>query len=345
MTNTILGLDVGGAHLKAVLINAEGKVLDALQLACPLWRGLDQLAQTLAETERTLISTPQQYAVTMTGELADIFPDRHTGVVQISDLLAQRYENLSFYAGREYFVANHDIHRCSQDIASANWLASASFVASQIKSALFIDLGSTTCDLIPVHNGKAQNLGSSDAERLRYEELVYTGVVRTPVMALAQRVAFAGEWSPLVAEHFATTADIYRLTGELETAYDQADTADGAGRGMEDSARRLARMLGRDLQEATLEQWVSLAYSFRQLQIDTLRQAVMRHYSRGLLESKAPIIGAGAGKFLVRQLARQLACEYMDIDTYIAADTPQLVEAAAVCFPAYAVAQLVRGDA
>lgn len=345
MADTTLGLDVGGAHLKAVLIDAEGKVLEALQLACPLWRGLDQLSHALAEVERTLHSTPQQHAVTMTGELADIFPDRQSGVIQISDFLARRYNSLSFYAGRENFVTHHDIHRYSKDVASANWLASASFVATRIHSALFVDLGSTTCDLIAVHDGKAHNLGFSDAERLQHEELVYTGVVRTPVMALTQSITFADELSPLVAEHFATTADIYRLTGELEEVYDQADTADGAGKSIEDSARRLARMLGRDMQEAPLEQWVSLAYSFRQVQLDKFKQAVMRQYSQGILELGAPIIGAGAGKFLVRELARQMAREYMDIDTYIAADKPQLAEAAAVCFPAYAVAQLARGDA
>src|SRR3546814_5731741 len=93
MANTILGLDVGGAHLKAVLIDAEGKVLEALQLACPLWRGLDQLSHALAEVENKLHHTAQQHAVTMTGELADIFPDRHAGVMQISNLLARKYDH------------------------------------------------------------------------------------------------------------------------------------------------------------------------------------------------------------------------------------------------------------
>src|SRR5690606_16436918 len=159
---TILGLDVGGAHLKAVLSDAEGVVLEALQLPCPLWRGLDRLSHALTEMERTLHSIPQQHAVTMTGELADIFPDRDAGVLQISSLLDQRYVNTLFYAGRENFVRFADVQRYGKDIASANWLASASFVATQTKSALFVDMGSTTCDLIPLHDGKAVNLGFSD---------------------------------------------------------------------------------------------------------------------------------------------------------------------------------------
>jgi len=46
--------------------------------------------------------------------------------------------------------------------------------------------------------------GFSDADRLACEELVYTGVVRTPLMALADRIPFGGQWIPAMAEHFAT---------------------------------------------------------------------------------------------------------------------------------------------
>jgi len=43
----IIGWDVGGAHLKAVLINAQGQVLHAKQVYCPLWRGLTSWNQQL----------------------------------------------------------------------------------------------------------------------------------------------------------------------------------------------------------------------------------------------------------------------------------------------------------
>ena len=46
-------------------------------------------------------------------------------------------------------------------------------------------------------------------------ELVYIGVVRTPLMALVRRVPFPRVWNPLMAEYFATMADVYRLLGRL----------------------------------------------------------------------------------------------------------------------------------
>jgi len=67
-------------------------------------------------------------------------------------------------------------------VASANWLASAGFAARHLDQALFIDLGSTTTDILALCGGAVQALGMTDAERLVSEELLYTGVTRTPVM-------------------------------------------------------------------------------------------------------------------------------------------------------------------
>ena len=70
------------------------------------------------------------------------------------------------------------------DIASANWHASAALVALKLRDALFIDIGSTTTDIIPVVAGRVAAVGYSDAERLASGELVYTGMTRSFVMAL-----------------------------------------------------------------------------------------------------------------------------------------------------------------
>src|ERR1019366_4686400 len=106
------------------------------------------------------------------------------------------------------------------------------------------------------------------------------------------------EWKGVAAEYFATMGDVYRLTGELAEAHDMADTADGAGKTPEDSARRLARMVGRDLRDASMQDWRRLAAAFRHAQLLLLQDAVQRAISRGLIVDDAPLVGAGAGGFL-----------------------------------------------
>jgi len=47
-------------------------------------------------------------------------------------------------------------------------------IAGQVGDALLVDIGSTTTDLVAVHNGRVQATGRSDFERLISGELVYT---------------------------------------------------------------------------------------------------------------------------------------------------------------------------
>lgn len=342
--STTLGWDVGGAHLKAALVDAAGNVLQVVQLACPLWRGLPVLAeavhQVLAELQELQLQ-PVRHAVTMTGELADIFAERNTGVLEIADLMSQLLPGrVKFYAGEAGFVAIADVAFHTTGIASANWLASATLLAQELQEGLFIDIGSTTTDMVVLAAGKPQIQGYSDAERMQSQELLYTGVVRTPLMAVTSALPYAGVWAGVAAEHFATIADVYRLTGELDAAADLAETADGTGKTLHESARRLARMIGRDAAEAGMPVWITLAEAVRQAQLHTLQQAALRAISRQLLSDDAPLLGAGAGSFLVQRLARQLQRPYLDVGTIIRSESQDLRQQAEVCFPAYAVAVL-----
>ena len=98
------------------------------------------------------------------------------------------------------------------------------------RAGLLVDIGSTTTDLIAFHGGVVPTTSRSDAQRLASGELVYQGVVRTPLCALARRIGWRGEQLNVMNEFFATTADVYRLTGELDPAHDQQPSADHAAK-------------------------------------------------------------------------------------------------------------------
>ncbi len=343
MTHTTVGWDIGGAHLKAALLDETGNAPQVLQLACPLWRGLDVLALAVDEV-LTQFNLPQTtvHAITMTGELADIFKDRHDGVMQIAQLLELKlglYKRL-YYAGKQGFLTFEQVAHHTMHIASANWFATASFVAEHYNQALLIDMGSTTTDFIVISNGQVQSRGLTDAARLQNDELVYTGMIRTPLMALTQRVPFFGEWVNVAAEHFATTADIYRLIGYLDEAQDMSDTADGQGKTPLKSARRLARMIGRDVQDAAMPDWVNLSHAFKQAQLNLLKNAALRQLSLGLLDAHAPIVVAGAGRAVLKEIAQQLSRPFYDVASLVKTHSDADINWASICLPAYAVAWL-----
>ena len=242
-SDIVLGWDLGGAHLKAAAVARSGKVLWVRQLPCPLWLGLEHLDRAVASV---LEEQPgaRWHAVTMTGELTDFFRNRAQGVTGILSQFGKHVpaSRTLIYAGMSGFLTPKRAAKKPEAVASANWAASAQLVASRVPDALFVDIGSTTTDIVPIRDGKLAVRGHNDYERLACEELVYTGIVRTPVMALAERIAFEGKRIMPMAEYFATAADVYRLTGELPEGADQLPAADNDGKTERDSARRLARM-------------------------------------------------------------------------------------------------------
>ncbi len=323
----VIGWDIGGAHLKAARIESGegggGEVVAARQAPAPLWLGLARLETAIAEMRREL-GPAERHAVTMTGELADIFPDRGAGVREIAALItaALAPAPVMFYAGRAGFVAAAAGHEGA--IASANWHASASLAARAHPAALFADCGSTTTDLIPILAGGVAAHGATDGERLATGELVYTGLTRSFVMALAELVPFDGVWTPLAAEHFATSADLYRILGELDEANDQLPAADGREKTVAASIARLARMLGRDAGTASREAWRDLAAFLAEAQLRRIHDAALLVLSRCPLPAAAPVITAGVGEALMRRLAARLGrrCQPLFADRAAAAHAP-----------------------
>jgi len=340
-SDIVLGWDLGGAHLKAAAVARKGKVLWVRQLPCPLWLGLEQLDRAVASV---LEEQPgaRWHAVTMTGELTDFFRNRAQGVTGILSCFGRHLpaSRTLVYAGMSGFLTPQRAAKNPEAVASANWAASAQLVASRVPDALFVDIGSTTTDIVPIRDGKLAVRGHGDYERLACEELVYTGIVRTPVMALVDRIPFEGNWIAPMAEYFATTADVYRLTGELPEGADQLPAADNGGKTVRDSARRLARMIGRDLESAPLSAWRQCARHLAELQLLKIRQACDRVLSRVKEAERAPLVGAGVGRFLVRKLAAQLGRRYRDFDG-LGDTAPDVASWASSCAPAVAVAVLV----
>jgi len=335
----VVGWDLGGAHLKVARAE-DGRIVEAAQFACPLWQGLERLTAALVEA-RGVAGSASRHAVTMTGELVDLFANRAEGVTQLIATMIAAYPqaDLRFYAGRAGFLdAQHAAAR-PREVASANWLASAQLAAARRPQGLFVDIGSTTTDVVPFRDGSVLAVGMTDAERLASDELVYSGITRTPVMALVRRVPFAGVEQAVMAEHFATTADVYRLTGALPEDADQLPAADGGEKSPAGSARRLARMLGRDLEDADMTAWRHLAAFVVKQQQEQIEEAAVRVLSRGALDRGAPVVGAGIGRLLARQLARAMDRPYVDFAELIEG-TSDAKDWAARCAPAAAVALL-----
>jgi len=342
----VIGWDLGGANLKLARIERD-RALHVAQIPCPIRPDRSKFDAALGEALE-LCPPGASHAVTMTGELSDVFADRAEGVSYLVAMMRQAIgADALFYGGRAGFLDAERAVEHALDVASANWHASAALVALQCPDGLLVDAGTTTTDLIPLRAGAPAARGYSDAERLAEGELVYAGVVRTPVMAIVQTAPFKGRMQRIAAERFATMADVWRLTGDLPEDADPYPAADLRGKSAPESAARLARMLGRDRSEAELAEWVALARYFADCQLADVEAAAGTLMARERLDANAPVIGAGCGRFIAKGLAERLGRPYRDFGDLIDC-AKEAREMAARSAPAVAVALLserqLRGE-
>jgi len=338
----VMGWDLGGANLKLARIEG-GRLVHAAQIPCPIRQEMGKFDAALEEA--LLLCPPgARHAVTMTGELSDVFGDRAEGVAYLVDLMRTATDgDALFYGGGSGLLDCIRAVERSFDVASANWHASAALLAQFFPAGLFVDVGTTTTDLIPLQAGVVAARGYGDGERLAEGELVYTGAVRTPVMAVARTAPFKGRMQRLAAERFATVADVWRLMGELPAEADPYPTPDLKGKSTQESAARLARMLGRDLSEVGLLAFVDVARHFAECQVAEIEAAALTLAVREQLAADAPVIGAGCGRFIARHVALRLERPYHDFADVIACD-PGAHEMAACCAPAVAVGLLAERE-
>jgi probable H4MPT-linked C1 transfer pathway protein len=301
---TWLALDIGGANLKA----ADGRGY-AASASFPLW----QRPQELTGQLRRLISEApncERLAVTMTGELADCYASREEGVLAILNAVEEaangRHTRVFWRNGT--FVSIQAAQRKPLMAAAANWRALAMFAAKWTETAgdaLLLDIGSTTTDILALRDGELLTDSETDLQRLLKNELVYTGVERSPVCAVLQLAPYRDGLCQVAQELFATMLDVYVLRGDLPENLANTTTADGRPATKVFCRERLARMICAESNEFNHRDAGRIAEAAmtaqRELIVDSVETVAQRH------ELHQPhVVLSGSGEFLGRRVAKQL---------------------------------------
>jgi probable H4MPT-linked C1 transfer pathway protein len=299
----VIGLDIGGANLKAA--DAEGVVLTR---PFAVWRSPENLA---AEIGRLLasFSKPDAIALTMTAELADCYRTKRQGVEAVISAVEQTAGStpVRVWQTDGRFVTSTEARKAPLLVAAANWHALARFVGrlAPIGPSLLIDIGTTTADLIPLLDGVPSPVGRTDRERLQSGELVYTGVKRTPVCAVVGHVPYRGNECPVAAELFATTLDAYLALGDLPEDASDFETADGRPATRSSARDRLARCLccdATEFDEADMQQMARAIAAAQRRQIACGLEVVLAAQRR----VPERLLLSGRGTFLAAQTVAEV---------------------------------------
>jgi hypothetical protein len=331
MAHVILGLDIGGANLKAATPDQR-----AVSVPFPLWKQPEKLPAALGELVAQF-GEVNELAVTMTGELCDCFETKQQGVTAIVNavLKVSRSWPVRVWSTDGLFLDSSEAKEAWSHVAAANWHALATYAGgyNRQETTLLIDIGSTTTDLIPIRDSQPCPRGKTDTDRLQYGELVYTGVKRTPLCALLPQ----GE---TCAEFFATTHDAYLLLGNIPENPADTDTADGRPATKKYAHARIARMIGGDGTTVSEDRTFALAKLAAVRQQDLILTQLLAIIRRQNIRrrEKCVAVVCGSGEFLVHELLDQLKNK---VDEFISL-SERLGPAVAACAPAYAVAVLAQ---
>ncbi len=282
----VLGLDIGGANLKAAHTGGFTR-----HVPFALWKNPIGLAGALGPI---IHAAPAHVAlaVTMTGELCDCFESKREGVGAIIAAVRSVARTPVHVWTTDGSFIDVDSARCQPlKVASANWLALASFAGRLAPAgpALLIDIGTTTTDVIPLMDGKPVPTGLTDKARLETGELLYRGWRRTPVCALMADGA---------AEWFATFLDVYLVLKMVPEDSADCDTADGKPATRAAAHRRLARMICADLETSTHGECEQLASDLNLRLVSGIARSI-ETVSERLPDLPRAVIGSGSGEFVL----------------------------------------------
>lgn len=302
----ILGWDIGGVNTKATRLTLQpGAVSRSVCFPYELQRDPMALGPTLLSVARQLGAGDEDiHAITMTAELSQAFRTKREGVGFILDALEATFPpgRLHVYTVSGKFVSPREARQQPLEVAASNWSATARWVARLTPTCVLIDIGSTTTDLIPILNGEVSALGRTDPNRLGTGELVYTGVLRTPVEAVTRQVPLRGKATGLAAEAFALMGDVFLWLGTLQAEDYTCPTPDGRPATKSYAGERLARAVCADGEMLDGKDIDQIAGALSRAQVQRITQALNSIRRRHPQIDTAVVTGLGA--FIGMEAAR-----------------------------------------
>lgn len=328
-----LALDIGGANIKV----ADGRSY-AVSYPFPIWRQPTKLPNRL----RAIISEAppaDHLSITMTGELADCFASKAEGVQHILNAVAAAADNrhTRVYLSDGRLVTPQVAASLPKLVAASNWHALARYCGRFVEkgTALLVDIGSTTTDVIPIRDGGVVAVGKTDTTRLLAGELVYTGVARSSVCALVDHVPYRGQRCPVAQEFFATTLDVYLLLDQIPEQPTDLNTADGKPCTKAAARTRLGRMIAADAEEFSHRDAIAIAEAVANAQLSRIVATIKQVAAR--VGPPSVYIFSGQGEFLAMK-----ALEDLPLVSQIIRLSEKLGEQVSRCAPAHALAVLAR---
>jgi probable H4MPT-linked C1 transfer pathway protein len=297
----LLSLDIGGANTKTHFVKEDRQESSVTYF--PLWKKRNELPHFLKNMREKADLT----AVTLTAELCDCFKAKEDGVRFIVSACEKAFVEPLYLTTDKKLIKQRSIQTYNE-LAGANWLGSRFFMEQNFGEGILVDVGSTTTDVIPF--GKGGRTPKTDLERLKAGQLIYTGLLRTPVNTIIDSVDIGGGKAGLASEYFAITADVYNVLNAVDYS---CETPDGKGKSKYESKIRLARLLCSDLDEVE-NYMIDLCRLVRTAQVKKIAKAIKKVSNQNGVRQ---VYAGGSGYILANMAAESIGLETIELKDVI----------------------------
>ena len=314
----ILGLDIGGANTDCTIIEIEKNEVISMKNNreyFPMWKNNAQLQNCLQNLTR---DDPDidVVCVSMTAELADGYCSKKEGVLDISNQVMKTFDEKEVYFVTFDGLKNYDeLKKDPLSAAAANWIGTSEVIKYIEKDCIFMDIGSTTTDIIPIKNHKEYALGHTDLERLSTGELIYTGMLRTNLTSIVHNVPIHNKNTRVSSELFTITADVHRILGNISAEEYTCPTPDGNKKDVLSCKRRLTRLVCADLDMIEDEEIIKLAKYIENKQINQIYDGLKEVVDRTKIKTVL-ITSIGHGN-LCEKAAKKLKLNVISLEQYM----------------------------
>ena len=190
-------MDIGGANTKAAWL--DGASLRTVSRPFEIWRDRDALVAVLRESPPKPVPA-DAVAITMTAELSDAFRTKREGVAFVLDAAQDALGELRVLTVDGELMPAAVARARPWDVAAANWVATRARGGRAPPRRAADRRRQHDHRRHPVVGGRVAASGRNDLDRLLAGELVYTGVLRTNLAAIAREVPVRGGWCPVASE-------------------------------------------------------------------------------------------------------------------------------------------------
>ena len=288
-----LGIDIGGAHLKYVGLDNKGQIKIVKYLPYKIWVTKNDLKKNLKNLYKEVGNKKTICGITMSAELCDIFKNRKEGIKELTKICKTlKFQNFYYTHKKNIFLKIPK----ANEIMSMNWHAIGRICEKRIKNCIIVDFGSTTTDFICIKDFKFINKHYTDFSRINNDELIYTGVTRTPLFSLASSININKKIYKLIPEFFSETADIYRIKKILYNLIDLDETRDGRGKSMNESKMRVSRNFGFDYDSSKSLIIKKICNELCEIQLSRIKKNITRLKSKFNLPKNTVIALSGIGQ-------------------------------------------------